>query len=90
MTTRSSGTTRGANKHADWLATPPDGGIAHVTWWEGENCHNLDVWESEDAFGRFGAERLGPAIAAAGLDVTPQPTFHAPHEVFLPNAVTIA
>ena len=26
-----------------WLQNPPAGGISHVTWWDGTDCHNLGV-----------------------------------------------
>lgn len=39
----------------------------------------VDVWESEDAFGRFGEEVIGPAMAAAGVDLQPQ--VHRVHNV---------
>ena len=65
-----------------WLDRQPDGGMAHLTWWEGEDCHNADAWESEAAFGAFGEQRLGPALAALGIDVPPEVTFHPAHEVY--------
>jgi hypothetical protein len=37
-----------------WIERPPDGGISHVTWWEGDDCHNIDDWEREEAFAKFG------------------------------------
>lgn len=72
-----------------WLTEPAPGGIAHLTWWEGNTCHNMDAWESEEAFGRFGEERLGPAMVQAGVNSEPQVTFHAAHEVYLPQATTL-
>ncbi len=72
-----------------WLEQPPVGGISHVAWWEGEVCHNIDVWESEAAYQAFGETRLGPAMGQSGIAVQPQVTFHPAHEVFLPKAVTI-
>ena len=72
-----------------WLETPPIGGLAHLSWWDGEDNHNVDAWESEEAFGAFGQDRLGPAMAKAGVSAEPKVTFHAAHEVFLPTAVTI-
>lgn len=72
-----------------WLDRSPVGGLAHLTWWVGPDNHNLDAWESEEAFGAFGQDRLGPAMAQVGVNVEPQVTFHPAHEVFLPNAVTI-
>ena len=68
---------------------PPDGGFVHVVWWEGDDCHIVDAWESEAAFGAFGAERLGPAMAAAGVAVEPEVTFHPAHEVLAPEVVKL-
>ncbi len=73
----------------NWLNEHPNGGLSHVTWWEGGDCHNIDSWESEEAFQVFGETRLGPAMAKVGVDVEPVVTFHQAHEVFLPKAVTI-
>jgi hypothetical protein len=72
-----------------WLERPPDGGYSHVTWWEGNDCHNIDAWESEDAFNAFGADRLGPAMAKLGIAVTPDVTFHPAHEVYTPKSVKL-
>ncbi len=68
-------------KETGWLERAPDGGLAHLTWWEGEDCHNLDAWESEAAFDTFGEQRLGPAMAALGLDLHPEVTLHPAHEI---------
>ena len=76
-------------EEAGWLKEPPAGGISHLTWWEGGDCHNVDSWDSEEAFSQFGQERLGPAMAKAGVQAELQVTFHPAHEVFLPQAVTI-
>lgn len=72
-----------------WLDDAPTGGLAHLTWFDGEVCHNVDAWENEEAFAAFGENRLGPALAALGITAEPVPTFHAAHEVFLPTAKTI-
>lgn len=72
-----------------WLEEAPAGGIAHLTWWEGDECHNMDAWESEEAFSDFGQQRLGPGMAKAGVDAEPQVTFYPAHEVYAPRAVTI-
>lgn len=69
-----------------WLDAPC---LSHLTWWEGEDCHNMDAWESEEAFNTFGETRLGPGIAKAGVDAQPQVAFHPAHEVFTPQSVTI-
>jgi len=72
-----------------WLEEAPDGGITHLTWWEGDDCHNVDAWESEEAFNAFGQDRLGPGMAKAGVQSEPQVTFHPAHEVFAPRPATI-
>jgi hypothetical protein len=72
-----------------WLDAAPDGGFAHLTWFEGDENHNVDAWESEAKFAAFGEQRLGPALARAGVNAEPQVTFQPAHEVFLPQARTI-
>jgi hypothetical protein len=72
-----------------WLDEAPVGGLSHVSWWEGDDNHNLDSWESEADFANFGENRLGPAMAQAGMEVERQVTFYPAHEVFLPRVVTI-
>lgn len=73
-----------------WLERQPTGGIAHLTWWEDGDSHSIDAWDSESAFETFGQERLGPAMAALGLAIEPEVTFHPAHEVYLPEKITIA
>src|SRR4051794_27068236 len=75
---------------AGWIEQPPTGGISHTTWWEGEDCHNVDAWESEEAFAAFGEQRLAPAMAAAGVTAQPEATIHAAHEVFTPRVGIVA
>jgi hypothetical protein len=72
-----------------WLDRPPDGGYSHVTWWEGDDCHNIDAWESEAAFNRFGEDRLGPAMSKLGIERQPEVTFHPAHEVYTPKSVKL-
>lgn len=71
-----------------WLREPPVGGIAHLAWWESGDNHNVDAWESEEAFERFGRERLAPAMMKLGVMVEPKATFFPAHEVFAPAEVT--
>lgn len=70
-----------------WLDNPPTGGLAHMTFWDGADCHNWDCWESEADFAAFGEQRLGPGMAKVGVNVEPEVTFYPAHEVFLPNPV---
>jgi hypothetical protein len=63
----------------------PGGLILHVAGPTAEGFRIIDVWESEDAWHRFRAERLAPAIAALGGPARPEPTFRsveADHVVF--------
>jgi len=76
-------------KECGWLDDHPTGGLAHLTWFENGANHNIDAWEDEAAFAAFGEQRLGPALAKVGVDAQPQVSFHAAHEVFLPNAKTL-
>ena len=73
-----------------WLDNPPAGGISHLTWWEGNDCHNVDAWESEANFEAFAATRLGPAMATAGVTNEPEITMYEAHEAFVPAARIIA
>jgi hypothetical protein len=88
-----SGLTKGdydrVREAAGWLQEAPAGGISHLTWWDGTDCHNVDAWESEEAFNEFGQLRLGPAMAKVGVENELQVTFYQAHEVYVPQAVTI-
>lgn len=72
-----------------WLETAPDGGLAHLAWWEGDDNYNMDAWESEGAFGAFAETRLGPAMAKLGIDIQPEVSFHLAHEVFTPQVLRL-
>ncbi len=52
----------------DWLAGPTDEGVRII-----------DVWDSEQAWQQYRAERLEPAIAALGGPSRPEPTFRDQH-----------
>lgn len=74
---------------ANWLGEAPIGGLAHLTWWEGDDSYSVDGWESEAAFNAFVQDRLGPAMARQGVTTVPDVTMFPAHEVFTPGAVTI-
>jgi heme-degrading monooxygenase HmoA len=46
----------------------PDGLIQHVAGHDGNALVIIDVWESEEAVGRFFEERLGAALREAGIE----------------------
>ncbi len=64
-----------------WLEEVPVGGLAHLSWWEGDDNHNMDAWKSEEAFGRFGEDRLRPAMAKVGVTAQPEVTFRPSRSV---------
>ena len=69
----------------------PGGLIVHVAGPTDEGIRIICVWESEEAWLRFKADRLDPAIAALGGPARPQPTFRdlrAAHVVFPGGAGT--
>ena len=53
----------------------PAGLIMHVAGPTDEGFRIIDIWESEEAWRHFQAERLAPAIAALGGPARPEPTF---------------
>ena len=57
------------------LDPPPDGLILHAAGRTEEGLRIIGIWESEQAWQCFKAERLAPALAALGGPARPQPTF---------------
>jgi hypothetical protein len=53
---------------ADW---PVEGLLVHAAGQGEKGFRVVDVWESEDAFGRFG-EKLMPVLQAVGIDGQPE------------------
>jgi hypothetical protein len=67
----------------------PDGLIQHVAASDGNSIVVADVWESEEALGRFFEERLGKALAEAGFDSDVKPRILPVHN-YLSGAATDA
>jgi hypothetical protein len=57
----------------------PAGLIIHVAGPTDEGVRTIDIWDSEQAWLRFEAERLAPAIAALGGPSRPERRFRALH-----------
>jgi hypothetical protein len=57
----------------------PTGLILHVAGPTDEGFRIIDIWESEQAWQDFRAQRLAPAIAALGGPARPEPTFRDLH-----------
>lgn len=60
---------------ASLMDPAPAGLLLHVAGPTEEGFRTIDLWESEQAWQRFQAERLAPAIAALGGPARPEPTF---------------
>ncbi|MFF5361133.1 hypothetical protein ACFY4I_17345 [Streptomyces scabiei] len=72
----------------DWEEVPAAGGHLHVAWFDDRGLHVTDVWESQEAFETFFAERLAPAIQKAGLTGTPETVLSPLHRRFVAPDVT--
>ena len=57
-----------AESPSDW---PVEGLLAHVAGDTGSGFQVVDVWESEEAFSRFG-EALAPVMKSLGIEAKPQ------------------
>ncbi|MET7776955.1 hypothetical protein ABZU94_23490 [Streptomyces mirabilis] len=66
-----------------WEEIPAAGGQVHVAWFDAQGFHVTDVWESQQAFETFFAERLAPAIQKAGITGTPETGFSPLHRRFI-------
>jgi hypothetical protein len=59
--------------------SPPTGLVLHLAGPTDEGFRIIDVWESEDAYRQFEAERLQPAIVALRGPSRPAPAFRDLH-----------
>ncbi len=50
----------------------PAGALYHVAGPTSDGWRVVEVWESQEAIDRFFAEKLGAALARAGIDIQPQ------------------
>jgi hypothetical protein len=61
---------------------PAAGGIFHVAGFDGGALRITDVWESEEAQGRFQQERLIGALRRAGVTTQPRVSVFPAHNFF--------
>jgi hypothetical protein len=61
----------------------PDGQIAHVEVVTDAGATITDVWDSEEAFGRFMQGQLGPLLAKHGFPELAPPAMAPVHRVFV-------
>ncbi|ALV31541.1 MULTISPECIES: hypothetical protein [Streptomyces] len=72
----------------NWEEAAPAGSELHVAWFDAAGLHVLDVWESEQAFQAFFAERLASAVEKAGIAGAPVSEFTPLHRRFVAPGVT--
>jgi hypothetical protein len=65
-----------------WETDVPAGGISHVAWFEDDDLHVVDAWESPDQFQAFVDQRLMPGVAQVGVQGQPEVTIQPAHRVF--------
>jgi hypothetical protein len=76
-----------ARQKVSWERERPDGGMAHVAWFE-DGLRVVDVWESPEHFERFGEERLMPVVKGEiGIEGEPTVSFVRLHALYVPDAV---
>ncbi|MFI8892392.1 hypothetical protein [Streptomyces paradoxus] len=66
-----------------WEERVPDGLVLHVAFFEPGVMHVTDVWNAEEDFQRFFAERLAPAVQQVGLAGQPDVHFAPAHRRFV-------
>jgi hypothetical protein len=72
-------------KFLDLDANLPEGGILHIAGPGLDGWRVVDIWESQEAFERFQAERIGPAAAEAGLLGEPTIQIFPIHNIYAPG-----
>lgn len=70
-----------------WEETAPAGSQVHVAWFDDEALNVTDVWDSEQAFQTFFAERLAPAVEKAGITGQPESEFRPLYRRFVSPGV---
>jgi hypothetical protein len=71
-----------------WEQDTPAGAVLHVASFEDGALYVTDVWESQQDFERFFADRLAAAVKEAGIEGEPQTTFRPLHRRFVATGVT--
>ncbi|WP_344073775.1 hypothetical protein [Streptomyces crystallinus] len=71
-----------------WEEQAPDGGCLHVAWFDSGALHVTDVWESQEDFERFFAERLAPAVEKIGIVGQPDTQLLPLHRRFVMPGVS--
>lgn len=81
-----------ARDRVGWEDDAPDGFVMHMGWFADDGFHAADVWETEDHFTRFIADRVAPVVKGElGITTEPQVTFAPLYRRFIaPDASSAA
>jgi len=77
-------------RRVDWEGNVPAGAHLHIARFSPTGIRVTDVWESQEAFQTFAAERLIPVTSTLGIDTQPEVTFGELHALFAPNVAGAA
>ncbi len=73
-----------AREKVGWDRDVPNGAKLHVSGFSDDGLHVTDVWDSEQSFNMFLAQRLQPAIEEIGIQGQPEVRFFPLRGVFAP------
>ncbi|MEC4019980.1 hypothetical protein [Streptomyces sp. H27-D2] len=72
-----------------WEDNAPDGCVLHVGWFADDGFHVTDVWESENHFTQFIADRIEPVLKGElGVKSDPQVKFSPLYRRFVAPGVS--
>ena len=71
-----------------WEEEPPDGAVLHGAWFKPDGLHVFDIWDSEEQFQRFIAEKIMPAVKEVGIEGEPQTQISPLHRRFVAPGIT--
>ncbi|MGI5398701.1 hypothetical protein ACQEVG_04425 [Streptomyces sp. CA-135486] len=71
-----------------WEEEAPDGAAMHAAWFESDGLHVIDIWDTDEQFQRFIADKIMPAVQAVGIAGQPQVKTTPLHRRFVAPGVT--
>ena len=72
-------------RDVNWEGDVPNGAKFHVAWFGDDGLRVLDLWESQQDFENFVAQRLTPGVQKAGIQGQPRIEFAPAVAIFAPN-----
>lgn len=65
-----------------WDTDIAPGGLAHVSWFDGDALRVVDLWESAEQFQAFVEQRLMPGVQQVGIETQPEVRIFPAHAAF--------